>query len=161
MISSFMLNLLLAVIYVALLGHVSFLDFAIGFLIGFVIVSLINRVTGSGQYLGRLLAITCFAGHFLVILTKANLQVAWEVITPGFTFTPRIVRYPTGDLNDAKVTALANAITLTPGTLSADFDEHTRTLYIHCMYARDRDAAIAELDDLRDRLIREVFNDPA
>ncbi len=161
MITSFMLNVFLAVVYVALLGRVTFLDFAIGFLISFVVVTIINRVTGGGKYFGRLVAITKFVGYFVVILVKANLQVAWEVITPGFNFTPRILRYPVHGLTDAEVTALASAITLTPGTLSADFDEHTRTLYIHCMYGQDRDAALAELDALRDRLIEEVFDDPA
>lgn len=158
MIPSFMLNLLLAVVYVALLGEVAFFDFAIGFVIGFVIVSLINRTRDSVSYPGRCLALLRFAGYFLVILTKANLQVAWEIITPGFTFKPRIVRYPVDDLNDIEITTLANAITLTPGTLSADVDDEGKNLYIHCMYAGDRDAAIAELDALRHRLLREVFD---
>ena len=70
---------------------------------------------------------------------------------------PRIIRYPVTGLSHTQMTTLASAITLTPGTLSADVDEAGQTLYIHCMYAHDRDAAVADLDELRDRLMREVF----
>ncbi|MEM7576991.1 MAG: Na+/H+ antiporter subunit E [Planctomycetota bacterium] len=160
MINSFLLNVFLSVVYCALLGRVTFLDFLTGFLIGFVIISLINRVTGGGQYLGRIWAVACFGLYFLAILIKANVQVAWEVITPGLDFQPRVVRYPVPELTDVQITVLANAITLTPGTLSADIDERTRTLYVHCMYGSDRDAAIADLDDLKFRLLREVFDEP-
>lgn len=160
MINSFLLNVFLSVVYCALLGRVTFLDFSMGFAIGFVIISLINRVTGDGQYLGRIIAVARFGLYFLAILIKANVQVAWEVITPGLDFRPRVVRYPVPELTDVQITVLANAITLTPGTLSADIDEATRTLYIHCMYGSDRDASIADLDDLKHRLLREVFDEP-
>lgn len=161
MISSFLLNVFLAVVYVALVGRVTALDFAFGFVIGFVIVVLINRVAGSGRYLGRIFTVLRFGGYFLRVLVKANLQVAWEVVTPGLNFVPRVVRYPVPELTDVQITVLANAITLTPGTLSADFHEPTRTLYVHCMYGRVRAAAVADLDDLKRRLLREVFDESA
>ncbi len=158
MINSFLLNVFLAVVYTALLGRVTFLDFAVGFLIGFGIINLVDRATGSGQYLRRIAELSRFAAYFAAILIKSNLQVAREVLSPGLNFTPRVVRYPVAELTDTQVTVLANAITLTPGTLSADFDETTRTLYIHCMYGKDRAAAIAGLDDFKRRLMREVFD---
>ncbi|MEM1098267.1 MAG: Na+/H+ antiporter subunit E [Planctomycetota bacterium] len=161
MINSFLLNVFLSVVYCALLGRVTFLDFVSGFAIGFVIISLINRVTGNNQYLGRIWSVLRFGTYFLAILVKANAQVAWEVITPGLAFRPRVVRYPVPELDDVQITVLANAITLTPGTLSADIDEASRTLYVHCMWGGDRDEAIADLDNLRDRLLREVFDEPA
>ena len=83
--------------------------------------------------------------------------MAWEIVTPGLRMTPRIIRYDVADLTPVEVTTLANAITLTPGTLTMDVDERGDTLYIHCMYADDRDAAVAELDDLRRRLMEGVF----
>ena len=94
----------------------------------------------------------------MTILVKANLEVAWEIITPGFGMEPRILRYSVAGLSDVEVTTLANAITLTPGTLSADLSEDGETLFIHAMYARDRDQALAAVDQLRHWLLREVFN---
>ena len=61
-------------------------------------------------------------------------------------------------LTDVEVTTLANAITLTPGTLSADLSPDGETLFIHAMYAEDTDEALAAVDQLRYALLREVFN---
>ncbi|MEM6505352.1 MAG: Na+/H+ antiporter subunit E, partial [Planctomycetota bacterium] len=52
---------------------------------------------------------------------------------------------------------LANAITLTPGTLSADINDAGDTLYIHAMYAEAKKDATRDLDELRDKLLRLVF----
>ncbi len=157
MLYSFLLNLLLAGLYLALTDEVTFFNLLIGFAIGFVIMMVASRARGGTGYGRRMWGLVRFVGYFLFILTKANLQVTWEIITPGFRMHPRIIRYPVSGLTPTQVTMLASAITLTPGTLTADIDEAGDTLYIHCMYARDRDSAVRDLDELRDRLMREVF----
>ena len=104
--------------------------------------------------LGRLVR---FGGYFLYVLTKANFQIAWEVITPGLSQTPRILRYPVAHLSDTQLTILANCITLTPGTLVVDASNDNDWLYVHSMYAADRAAAVTELAKLDRRLTRDVF----
>ena len=158
MINKFLLNLFLAAVYVILTGSLSFLNALLGFAIGFFIMAVIDRTTGRAVYVRRVWGMLRFAGYFLWILIKANLEVALEIMTPGFKMTPRIIRYPVDGLTAAEVTTLANAITLTPGTLSADIDDAGQTLYIHCMYAKDREQAVAGLDELRHALLREVFD---
>lgn len=167
MLRTFMLNVFLAVLYTGLVGSAHPLDFAIGFAIGFGVIALAQRVAGPdrGSYLHRTWELLKFSGYFMKILIEANLQVAWEVITPGMGAAPRFIRYPVGELSDGEVTALANAITLTPGTLSIDLCERRpgdppgHVLLVHAMYARDRDAAVAELDELKRRMQEEVFDD--
>lgn len=158
MINKFLLNLFLAGVYVALAGDVSFLSLLTGFLIGLLVILLIGKADGRGAYLRRVWGVLKFGVYFVFILVKANLQVARESITPGFKMTPRIVRYPVPGMTPVQVTTLASAITLTPGTLSADINDAGDVLYIHCMYAQDREAAIAELDQLKRWLMREVFS---
>ena len=158
MINKFLLNLFLAVAYVALTGSIDFLGVMTGFLIGLLIISMIGMADEKGGYIHRVWGLLKFFFYFIYILIKANLQVAREIITPGFTMTPRIIRYPVDGLTPVELTTLANAITLTPGTLSADINEEGTLLYIHCMYAEDRAAAVAELDELRNWLLREVFD---
>ncbi|MEM7625379.1 MAG: Na+/H+ antiporter subunit E [Planctomycetota bacterium] len=158
MINKFLLNLFLAVVYVALAGDVSFLSLLTGFIIGLLIVTLIARATGQSSYMRRVWGLFRFGVYFVYILVKANYEVAREVLTPGFTMTPRIIRYSVEGLSPVEITTLANAITLTPGTLSADINDEGTVLYIHCMYAEDRDAAVAALDELKIWLIREVFD---
>jgi len=68
-------------------------------------------------------------GPFFVALAKANLDVAYRVITGKIN--PGIVKISPGIQTDLGITLLANSITLTPGTLSVDIDEETNDLYIH------------------------------
>ena len=60
------------------------------------------------------------------------------MVTPGLSMTPRIIRYPVSGLSPIELTTLANAISLTPGTLSIDVSPDDEWLYVHAMYAEDR-----------------------
>jgi len=68
-------------------------------------------------------------GPFFVALAKANIDVAYRIITGKIN--PGIVRISPGLQTDLGITMLANSITLTPGTLSVDIDEQTNDLYVH------------------------------
>ncbi|MEA1925553.1 MAG: Na+/H+ antiporter subunit E, partial [Candidatus Altiarchaeota archaeon] len=67
-------------------------------------------------------------GPFLLALTKANLDVAYRVITGKIN--PGIVKISPGLKTDLGITLLANSITLTPGTLSVEVGEEN-SLYVH------------------------------
>jgi len=66
---------------------------------------------------------------FFIELTKANLDVAYRVIT--MKIRPGIIRVHSGLKTDLGIFMLANSITLTPGTLSVGIDEATNDLFIH------------------------------
>ncbi|MCX6665899.1 MAG: Na+/H+ antiporter subunit E [Euryarchaeota archaeon] len=68
-------------------------------------------------------------GPFFIALAKANLDVAYRVVTGKIN--PGIVKISPGIHTNLGITLLANSITLTPGTLSVDIDEETNDLYIH------------------------------
>ena len=136
----------------------SWLGFLAGLAVGAVAITAYDLTTRSAGYLVRLVRLVRFGAWFLGILVRANLQIAWEIVTPGLGQTPRILRYPVGHLTVVQTTVLANCITLTPGTLVVDASEDGRWLYVHCMYAEDRAKAINGLQKLDDRLRREVFS---
>jgi multicomponent Na+:H+ antiporter subunit E len=66
---------------------------------------------------------------FFIELTKANLDVAYRVIT--MKIRPGIIRVHSGLKTDLGIFMLANSITLTPGTLTVGIDEETNDLFIH------------------------------
>jgi len=68
-------------------------------------------------------------GPFFVGVVKANIDVAYRVITGKIN--PGIVKISPDLKTDLGITMLANSITLTPGTLSVDIDEDKNDLYIH------------------------------
>jgi len=74
-------------------------------------------------------------GPFFISLAKANIDVAYRVITGKIR--PGIVKIKPDLKTDLGITMLANSITLTPGTLSVDIDEDTNELYIHWINVDD------------------------
>jgi len=74
-------------------------------------------------------------GPFFVSLAKANLDVAYRVLTGRIN--PGIVRISPNLKTDLGITMLANSITLTPGTLTVDIDEDKNDLYIHWINVKE------------------------
>ena len=66
---------------------------------------------------------------FFVEMTKANLDVAYRVLT--MKIRPGIIRVHSDLKTDLGIFMLANSITLTPGTITVDIDEKTHDLYVH------------------------------
>jgi multicomponent Na+:H+ antiporter subunit E len=63
-------------------------------------------------------------GYLILIMIKvyiASFRIAWKVISGNIT--PRIVHFRSRLRSDLARVALANSITLTPGTLTLDLDE--------------------------------------
>lgn len=84
-----------------------------------------------------LLFLIYLIGPFFWAMAKANLDVAYRVITGKIR--PGIVRVSPGLATDFGITLLANSITLTPGTLSVDVDEESGDLFVHWINVRDTD----------------------
>lgn len=76
-------------------------------------------------------------GPFLLAMAKANLDVAYRVITGRIN--PGIVKFNPGLKTDAGRTMLANSITLTPGTLTLEVDEESGDFYVHWINVRNVD----------------------
>lgn len=56
----------------------------------------------------------------LIEIIKANLQVMKIILSPGLEITPKIIRFHTDLQEDGSKLVLANSITLTPGTITAE-----------------------------------------
>lgn len=63
-------------------------------------------------------------------LLLSNIDLAKRVLSPVIPLNPGIVKIDTDLKGDMGKLALANSITLTPGTLTMDVDDG---LYIHCV----------------------------
>ena len=153
----FLLNILLAVLWCFTWGSFDFFTLTTGFVLAYLLLGAYSRVTAVEGYGRKARDLARFAAYFVRVLIGANLQIAYEILTPGLAASPRIVRFDVAGLTPAQRTILVNAINLTPGTLVVDMSPDRQTFYVHCMYARDHDHAVAELADLKRRLISEVF----
>lgn len=81
-------------------------------------------------------------GPFLFAMARANIDVAYRVITGKIN--PGIVKISPGLKTDLGVTMLANSITLTPGTLSVDVNDEN-DLYVHWINVRNPEPSPQEV----------------
>lgn len=75
---------------------------------------------------------------FLWWCLLANLDVAYRVLHPSLPINPGIIKVRTRLKNKSAITALANSITLTPGTLTVEITDDGY-LYIHWICVKDFD----------------------
>jgi len=141
----FLMNLLLAFIWLALSGNFSLINFLFGFLMSFAIMWIISLNSKDRKYFKIAPKTVGFVFFFLYELTKANIHVAIEVMTPKNNMKPGIVRYPLDAKTDFEITLLANLISLTPGTCSLDVSTDRKVLYIHSMYIEDKEQFIKDI----------------
>jgi multicomponent Na+:H+ antiporter subunit E len=101
----------------------------------------------------RIFWLIVYAPVFFFYVLIANLDVVYRAVHPQMPIRPGIVKIKTGLKTDSGITALANSITLTPGTLAVDLEraEDGAYLYIHWINVR------AEETEEATRLIGERF----
>lgn len=132
-----LLNILLALVWIFLTGNLSFTNFIQGFIIGFLILWISRYAADSAKYVTKFPKVIGFFFYFLYELILANLEVAFDIITPKHRMNPSIIAYPLNAKTEMEITFLANLITLTPGSLCLDVSSDKKVLYIHSMYVSD------------------------
>jgi multicomponent Na+:H+ antiporter subunit E len=157
MVKQFLMNLLLSFIWVALTGEMLYTNFLFGFLLGFGILWIMNRAEEDQRYFTRVPKTLLLLLSFVYEMVKANVQVAYDVITPKYFFKPGIVRYPMNAKSDLEINLLSTFISLTPGTLILDISEDKKTLYIHVMYLKDKQSFIKETKNKIEKKLLEIL----
>lgn len=135
--SVFLFNLLLALLWAAIVGSVDPAHLLTGFLVGYAVLWIARPVLGPTRYFGKLFEALRFAAFFTYELVLSNLRVAWDVLTPKAYRRPGVVAVPLDADSDVEITLLANLVTLTPGSLSLDVSPDRRCLYVHAMFVDD------------------------
>jgi len=112
---------------------------------------------GRGLDALRPLAVLRFLAYFVWKVLHANAVVAWEVITPGHErVNEGIVAVPLTGASDTVITILANAISLTPGTLVLEVQRDPTVLYVHVLHLRDIRQVRLDLFHLERMLVRAI-----
>lgn len=78
-----------------------------------------------------------FGAFFLVKLVESSLVVAKTVMAPRDRLQLGIIAVPLDHCSDAVATVIADAISLTPGTLTLDLRRDPHVLYVHALDTRD------------------------
>ncbi|SNS25483.1 multicomponent Na+:H+ antiporter subunit E [Belliella buryatensis] len=154
--TKFLSNLLLSLIWVAITGAFTVENFVFGFALSFFLLWITATDRRENKYFNRIPKLIGFVFFFLYELIKANIEVAYDVITPKHYMEPGIVKIPLDAKSDLEITLLANLITLTPGTLSLDVSDDRKVLYVHAMYVKDRAEFVAGIKNGFERRLLEI-----
>ncbi len=93
----------------------------------------------------------------LIDIVKSNIDVARLILGPEARIKPAFVWVPL-DITDAHAkTALAGIITMTPGTLSADFSPDGKFLLVHALNVTEPNALIAAIKSRYELPLKEIF----
>jgi multicomponent K+:H+ antiporter subunit E len=98
-----------------------------------------------------------FMPIFLWDVLVANLRVAWLIVNVARTLRPRWLVIPLDLQNPQGITMLANVISLTPGTVSAEVGADRKTLLVHALDVGDPEEEIATIKRRYERPIKEIF----
>ncbi|ADH99892.1 Na+/H+ antiporter subunit E [Salisediminibacterium selenitireducens] len=151
-----LLNIGLAFIWMLLQNEYTFLDFFIGYLVGVALLYVLRRFLHFDFYFRRVIALFKLLILFMYKLILSNIDMIKIVLSPKMNIQPGIIAIPTKLRTDWEVTLLANLISLTPGTLTMNFSENGRTLYVHSIHVPDKEKAIEEIRQSFERAIMEV-----
>ncbi len=154
--TTFLWNLLLALVWALAVGDLTVGTLGVGFVAGMLIFFVARRVVGSEAYARKIGKLVTLIAYFLKDLVLSNLRVAHDILTPKFNMRPGVLAIPLDVTTDGEIIMFANFITLTPGTLSLDVSADRKTLFIHSMYTPNAEGMKKELKEGLERRILEV-----
>ena len=152
-----LLNLLLGLIWGALTADFSPGNLFFGFVISYGMLWVMRRFEQPSQYFSKVPFVLGLTFNFLWEVWKANLRIAYDVLTPTHLMRPGIVAIPLDAQTDEQITLLANMITLTPGTLSLDVSTDRKVLYIHSVYITNVEGTRQEIKQGFERKVMRVL----
>ncbi|ASN05157.1 Na+/H+ antiporter subunit E [Virgibacillus necropolis] len=150
------INLMIAVMWMFLQETYNTASFIGGYILGILLLLLLNRFIPDSFYLNRFFKILQLILLFCKELITANMDIVKLVYKPKLDIEPGIFAMPTTLKSNWEITLLANLISLTPGTLTVAISDDNTHLYIHAMDIDDIDEAIAEIKNTFEKAIMEV-----
>jgi multicomponent Na+:H+ antiporter subunit E len=144
---SFVLNLLVALVWLLLKAEPSTLVFATGWVAGFVLIALFQPILGSRDYVRRTLAVARYA----FVFGRAFVASCWQLLDisllrPAGSIEPRLITYDVRGLTDLELLLLSHSISLTPGTTTVDIAADRSHLLLHVLDAPDPEAVRTDID---------------
>lgn len=137
------------VLWESLWGRFTLANLLSGVVVSLALVLLVRLPDASLRSYGvrrfRPLWALWFVAYFAVKVVQANVVLAWEIVTPGDRTEPGIIGVPLPDVSDAVVTLIANAFTLTPGSLTIDVAQDPTVVYVHVLHLHEPEKVRAEL----------------
>lgn len=152
-----LLSLLLLIVWLLLVRSMALGHVLLGAVLGVVIPLITRRFWDAQPDIKKPWLLLRFGLRVLGDIIIANLDIAWLIVNPWRRTRPAFIEYPLMLEKRFTITLLANTISLTPGTVSANLRMDGRTLLIHALDVEDEDALIEEIRERYERPLKEIY----
>lgn len=157
MMTQFLINLIIAAVWMLLQEALTWEGFVLGYFIGLAVLYFTARQLRAPLYTKPVIAFLKLSAVFFVEVVKSSVRVAYLVLHPRLPVSPGLITVPLDVQSDEGITMLAGLISMTPGSLSVEVSEDRAFLYVHALEADDPEASIAEFKEVFERRIMEVY----
>lgn len=150
------LALWLVLVWLALWEDLSPANLLIGGALAFVLVSAAPSIGPTRSPTLRPVATLRFLLAFAWEVVVANAEVAWQVVNPRNEIREAIVAVPLRQSSSLLTTLVANAVTLTPGTLTLEVERTGEdvTLYVHVLRLGTAEEVRADVLRFEEMIVR-------
>jgi multicomponent Na+:H+ antiporter subunit E len=146
----------LAAVWVVLWGDPTAGNVLGGLAVG-TVVTAVTRREGGGRIRFRPLAAARFAARAALLLTRSTVAVTAAALGPRRLVDPEVRRIPLAPGSASALVATANAVSLTPGTLTLALDPREPALVVHFLRPDPAGAAaVATLHSLAAAALPEI-----
>jgi multicomponent Na+:H+ antiporter subunit E len=126
----------------------------VGLVVGFPVAFTFRRLYADQLDVRRVLRGLPYALLYVLTFVReaavSALDVAYRVLAPSRPIYPEVILIPLRVRTDFGVTTIANSITMTPGTLTLDYDPEENALYVHVIDGSDPEEIVDPIRDWED-----------
>jgi multicomponent K+:H+ antiporter subunit E len=152
-----LLTLTLIVLWLLLVNQLSAGHVVLGALLGWLIPFATSSFWPEQIRIRHPLVLMRFLGVFLIDIVRGSFHVAYLILKGPARLRPAFVEVPLALKTDLAISLLANTISLTPGTVSANLSADKRTLIVHTLDTGDAAALVAEIKQRYERPLKMIF----
>jgi multicomponent Na+:H+ antiporter subunit E len=152
---TFVYNVLLMCIWVALSMELSVQNIVFGFVASYTVLWFVQRSDKKERYFRLLPNILAFLILFVKEVIKGSLKIGYDIITPSHHMSPGIIALPLDAKTELEIISLANTITLTPGTTSLAVSKDRTVLYVYCVYLNNNKEQV--INDIKNGLEKRIL----
>ena len=154
-----LLTPILALIWMLLANEFSAGHAVLGLLLGWAIPIFTLRFWPEQTRIRRPLTLLRFIAVVLYDILIANLAVAQLIVSRPRRLQPAFLEVPLDVRSDLAISLLANTISLTPGTVSAELAPERDRLLVHALHATDTEALVATIKTRYEAPLKEIFEE--
>lgn len=151
------LSVSIIIIWLLLNNTFSMGHLLLGTIIGILLPRLTTGFWPERIYVRRPLVALRFLGVVLYDIMVANIVVAKLVLGPNRKLRPHFLTIDLEITSPLGISALANTISLTPGTVSCDLSTDRKQLIVHALHEESPKETITGIKERYEKMLMEVF----